>query len=610
MSTLSLSPSKFVFVVLLVLAAFAWNCKGPGDFKKNELPITRLANVPPPDTLITSASPLLTLWWVGDDPDGFVVAFRYRWSYRTDASSPYQYKPWTTVLNLWNVVGGGPSGTQTFALMTNADVSSLPNVYHYFAILPVGGLAEDSVLNLARGDSLYIAGARVWASNTRAELHPVNPTPSKGVFIFDSPDTLNYHTFEVLSVDNVAAEGVPASVSFFSPRVAAPKTRITEWPQDTVMVLMDRTVTFGGVPFAYQGFDPNSRTIDYQWVVDRDLWPAGNVPWSDFTKSQAVTVTARDFPDPYATEHTFYVRSRNEFGVIDTLGMFVEPRADGSGIDTIRAHVSFKTIYPLFARPGNEKRILVLTNSYSWPDGTPARPTVPMIDQYYTTMLNNIGRAGAYDFYDVTLLPDKSKPYPGRGFLAKYSAVILVCDAINYGDTWGYDQKGGSGFPGEIKSKLIDYLNVGGRLVVSSWALPWGINAGVGDGFMSQVCHLQDINRAVDDSSSHVGFGGATGLKEYPSVVFDSTKADTLWSPVHFIFAGRPYGFGEKIYLYNPVGNGFTPLAGQTVATRYLGLTFDVIYFGFPLYYVEVPGVSEQPSATALLRQALIDINQ
>ena len=41
------------------------------------------------------------------DPDGYVIAFRYRWSFRENASSPVQEHEWKTVLNLWNIVGGG-----------------------------------------------------------------------------------------------------------------------------------------------------------------------------------------------------------------------------------------------------------------------------------------------------------------------------------------------------------------------------------------------------------------------------------------------------------------------------------------------------------------------
>ncbi len=611
MSTLLARRWFFLLLIVLVLIPVAWNCEnGSGGFTPNRLPITRLANVPPPDTEITTPNPRLTLSWIGDDPDGYVIAFRYRWSFRENASSPTLYHEWKTILNLWDLAGAGQSGSDNFALLTDAAVSNLPNVYHHFSVL-LNGLDTTTANALANGDSILVEGAHVWASNTKFEQYPVHTRPTSGTFIFDSPDTLNPHTFEVLSVDNVAAEGLPASITFFTPRVAPPRTRITLSPGDTAMVLMNATATFPGINFQFEGFDPNSRTIDYEWVIDRDKWPAGQVPWSDFSPATSVFVTAKDFPDPYATNHTFYVRARNEFGVIDTVGQYVAAVYDANsviiGYDTVKANVDFQTLYPPFARPNSVNRTLVLTNSYPWKDATPSRPSLAMLDAYYKQMLDNAGKSGTYDFYDVHYNSSLEKIYPGRGFLGQYSLIIFLCDAINYGVTWGYDSLGNSGVPPEIKGKLEDYLNVGGRMIISSWALPWAINAGASDNFMSYVCHLQDINRATQDTGQ-IGFIGAQGQKGYPDVVWDSTKTDTLWTPVHYIFGGRPYGFGEKLYLYQSPSPYI--LSGTTVATRYIGVTYDVIYFGFPLYYIQVPGSPYQPSATSLLRQAMMDLGQ
>ncbi len=609
MSTL-LAPRWFLLLILVALLPLAWSCNGTGDFTRNALPITRLANVPPPDTVITSPNPRLTLSWIGDDPDGYVIAFRYRWSFRENAASPVLYHDWTTILNLWNIVGGGQGGQDNFALLTDAALPNLPNVYHYFSVL-LNGIDDATANKLAAGDSILVSGAHVWASNTKDQQYPVHSKPTSGTFIFDSPDSLNPHTFEVLSVDNVAAEGLPATISFFTPRVPPPRTRITLYPTDTVMVLMNSTATFFGVNFQFQGFDPNSRTIDYQWVIDKDQWPQGQVPWSDFSPATSVFVTAKDFPDPYATNHTFYVRARNEFGVVDTVGEYIAAVYDANsviiGYDTVRARADFRTLYPPFARPNSVNRTLVITNTYPWPDQTPARPSISMVDAYYQQMLDNLGKTGAYDFYDVHYNSSREKIYPGRGFLGQYSMILFVCDGIQYGVTWGYDSLGNAGVPDNIKSKLKDYLNVGGRVVISSWAMPWGINAGANDDFMSYVCHLQDINRIVVDTAQ-CGFGGATGLKGYPDVVWDPAKMDTLWTPIHYIFGGRPYGFGEKIYLYNSTCPN--PLAGSTVGTRYFGVTYNVVYFGFPLYYVQVPGSQYTPSATSVLRRAMLDLNQ
>jgi hypothetical protein len=620
-------------LIIALLVPLLWSCKGTGDFNQNLLPITRLANVPPPDTVITTANPRLTLYWIGDDPDGFVVAFQYRWSFRLNSGSPYQYKKWTTVLNLWNIVGGGVATTDNFALMTDADVPNLPNVYHYFSILQTG-LDNAHTDSLIRGDSIHIAGANVWASNAKNTLYPVHTKPTSGTFIFDSQDSLNPHTFEVVAIDNRAARGLPASISFITPRVGAPRTRILVAPNDTVMVVNDKSVSWNGIPFTFQGFDPNSRTVDYQWVVDRDQWPAGHVPWSEFSSQTTVYVTAKDFPDPLATNHTFYVRSRNEFGVIDTAGVYVAARYDANnnvilGYDTIYARADFRTLYPAFRQSGYSNRILIVNMSYNCLGASVGRPDSTYIDQYYSQMLNNIGWSGKYDVFNV--IDDsktKEKKFPNRRTLGQYSTIILVADVINTDLNTGlYDWT--HPFSSERKTTVIDYLNIGGKMIFSAWGMPWGLNGGNNDNFMPDICHMQD-NTGDLDTLAHPGFLGAFGQKGYPSVVIDTAKVAAVWpKPVdapgppdsvwglHWMYVGRTSGFGEIIYKYNTTDDntinfGFTTynFKGQVCATRYIGVTYDVIYLGFPLYFVNCPGVADVPSATAVLRKALSDMNQ
>ena len=629
-----MKPSRTVLFSLLIVILclpLLWSCKGTGSFNPNQLPITRLANVPPPDTVITTANPRLTLYWIGDDPDGFVVAFQYRWSYRQSANGPILYKPYTTILNLWNIVGGGVSGSDNFALLTDAAPANLPAVYHYFSVL-LNGLDNPHADSLSAGDTIHVSGAHVWASNTKTNLFPVHTKPTSGTFIFDSPDSLNPHTFEVLAVDNLGARGLPAKISFNTPRVSAPKTELLAWPLDTSMVLSDPSVSWPGIQFTYQGFDPNSRTLDYEWVVDRDLWPAGQVPWSPFTTATAVYVTAKNFPNPLATNHTFYVRARNEFGVIDTIGSYIAAIYDANsnivGYDTIRAQGDFKTLYPPFKLPGYNPRLLVINNSYSWPDATPGRPSTQQIDQYYSQMLNNCGWAGKYDIFDV-VDDNKTRTYifPSKGTLAQYSIVIFVADAINCAGQFK-DYSWGHPLTSDRQAVLEEYLNVGGRMIISAWGAPWPLNLGDGQ-FMTSVCHMQNDIGDVD-TVDHVGFIGATGVAGYPNVVIDTAKAlvdwpkpaaapgppDTTWG-FHYSYVGQPSGFGEIIYRYVTTPDNIVNFFGNNIAlnagvcgTRYQGITYNVVYMGFPLYFVNCPGVADVPSATAVLRKALTDVNQ
>ncbi len=590
-----------VAATALTIALSGLHCSGNHPQLGNIPPITRLSNVPPPDSFIVTKNPRLTLYWVGDDPDGFVVAFRYRWNFRLNSTSPFQYKPYSMVLNII---------VSNFALMTDATTDNVPNVYHYFATLPPEGLYPDSANALDAGHILTIAGAHVWASNPKAVRYPVHTSPNSGTFIFDSQDSLNPHTFEVSAIDNDAAIGTPATVSFGTPRVPPPQTQLTSCPSDTILVRDKKTDTFGGVQFQFQGFDPNSRTIDYSWVIDKDQWPQDAIPWSAFSQSTTASVFASDFPDPYQTRHTFYVRGRNEFGSIDTLGYYVHTTFDGNnnpiGVDTIYSRCSFNTLYPLFLRPGAQKKILFLNDCYNYGagGGTVIRPTIPMIDDYYRAMFNSIGLAGKYDVFDVIDISSTGTHiFPGRGQLGQYSTVILTQDVVSDADnTVGF----GHGITSGRAKILTDYCYIGGKLIFGGWALPFALNGGAD--FVNTIGHMQTLGTDLNRGN----FIGVHGDKGYPDLAVDTTRLDTAWhGGLTFTWPGRPSGFGEIIGRYdaaddNSVLSFFFPqrIEGMTIAVRYIGITYSSVYFGYPLYYMD------QSSAAQAMRKALVDMQE
>jgi hypothetical protein len=615
-----------LFLLLLGVIPLAWNCDGSGRQYENVHPIARLSNIPPTDSFTVSKSQIVTLSWVGDDPDGYVVGFRYRWSFRANSLAPFEYKPWSTILNI-RVKG--------FALMTDADFPNVRNIHLYFATLPQAGLDTTSQRILNNGGSVIVAGAHVWASNPDSNIvrYPVHTNPNKGTFIFDSPDLLNPHTFEVEAIDNSGDTGAPAKVSFGTPIAASPHSEIITFPTDTQMVIDHPTgdltdaASFHGVHFEFRGFDENSRTIEFSWVVDKDQWPAGNVPWSPFSQTTSIYVTGKDFPDHYATDHTLYVRARNEFGVIDTVGYFLRQRFDNNNnpiigvFDTVFAKKAFVTLYPLFLRPGYDPRILVLNMGRNCPESTLTRPRWSMVDDYYRSMLDGFGLAGKYDVVDAVDDRLGNVDFPGRGTVAKYSTILFVADAITYRGieetySWYSFPASGNKFKSAYQKIIEDYAYIGGKLIISAWAMPWITNA---DGasnpaLLTTICHTQDNGFIRVDTLK--AFVGAFGEKGYPAyIALDTNKVEPGWwkGGLRYIFGARPYGFGERIFtmavgdprvrLYVS-GGPFDPFAeGSTVGVRYLGVGYDVIYFAFPLYYME------QPAATQVLRKALVDIN-
>lgn len=580
-------PALILTLIFSVSFFGCTECDECGAVLPNRMPETRLSNVPPPGTI--STSPLVTLSWLGDDADGYVVAYRYRWSFRLSPADPFEYKPYTYILN---IMSGG------LAMIIEGDETDAPKVYKFFSTLPPEGLDTTRLNALARGDTIEIEGVRLYASNPDDERYPTHESPSKGTFIFDSQDILNPHTFEVSAIDNLGAvDSTPATVDFSTPKVPPPNSIVAVGPTDTVLVLNEFTDTFEGIYFEFQGFDPNSRTIEYSWVIDKDQWGSAPVPWSEFSLNPGVRVKASDFPDPYAVNHTIYVRARNEFGSIDTLGYFTRPvnvGTDSARLDTFYARRNFQTIYPSFAIPGTPQRILIINNSFDWDTLAvlPHKPAWSTLIQYYRDLYDGLGLAGKYDIINVGATPD----FPGRGVLGQYSLVHFVGDITN-------DFNRYASFSSGNQQKIKDYCYVGGKFLMNGWNTTRADNLPPSTEFWNYILHILNQQPAI--GPEYVGSVHQTipDAVQYPDAPLDQAKLDTAWHgamPAFYVY--QAYGFGEIIYRYDSKSNIFF-LEGVPLGIRYIGLTYDVIFLGFPLYY------TEQPAAMEILRKALQDLN-
>jgi len=594
---------KFPAAIVLILSAALFGCTEPSNNPPpyaNNPPQTRLSNVPPPGLI--STSPLLTLSWLGDDADGYIVAYRYRWSFRLSSTSPVEYKDYTYILNI--TVGG-------LALIMMGDETVAPAVYKFFATLPPEGLDTTRLGQLARGDTLTFANVRVFASNPDAERYPTHEAPSRGTFIFDSQDTLNPHTFEVSAIDNMGAvDPSPAEVNFFTPKVSPPDVEVVGGPAltDTVIILNEFTDTYDGIEFSFQGTDPNSRTIEYSWIIDRDEWPPDSVEakWSPFSLNPRARIKGSDIPNPYATSHRIYARARNEFGSISERGYFVV------GSETTWAYRDFYTVYPKFAIPGSEQRILLLLNVFDWDTLAilPYRPSRSDVRDYYVNLYNTLGLAGKYDIFEVDYNVTLSGTWPGLGLLGEYSLVHVVADAVN-----AFNRIPTIANSSQVK--MIEYCNAGGKLMINGWNLTRGDNLPANPDFLNNIIHiLRQVQIPISEFAGarhqDVALPPGLPLTQYPDAPLDMTKLDSSWGgalPAFNIFTA--YGFGEILYRYDALNDNALvfpqnqpPVAIENgvLGTRYLGLTYDVIFLGFPLYYIQ------QDAALEILRRSFQDL--
>jgi hypothetical protein len=591
----------FFSVLLVGLSIDCSNPKSKGIVNANIPPKTRLSNVPPLDVVSSMDKPRVSLNWVGDDPDGYVVGFRYTWTYPENGvqkTHPYKY--------ILNII------VDEFALMVETqDIATLPIVYKYFSTLPSDvGLDVSLKDSLARGDSIWVKGVRVYASNPDSikiqtgerirYLYPIHVNPNSGTFIFDSPDSVNLHEFRVAAIDDQGAPSLtPATVSFKTPSVIAPKTKVESYPTISSLVISESTATFRGIQFTFKGTDPNSRTIDYRWVVDKDKWLAttGTIPWSGFSFHEYAWVQASDFPDPFDTVHTFYVQSRNEFGAIDTVGFFRDTTWNDVGDSIIAtkvdsAWVKFRTSYPTFRNPNFPKtsKILLINNSQNG-NGTPAFPYRDELDSFYIQILTDIGISRSdISIFRVGVNPPDGPGFPTREYISEYPYVILYGDIMHPAYLLLKDSLALSY---SRQSVLTDYCYVGGRVIIGGWGLlrPQLLQPPSSDeGFPDLLLHV-NYSKASMISKSVPDCIGATGVIGYPDLDVDTAKLDTAWhGGLAYIVSDYPSGFGENIQQYKS-RSGNTTYNAKPVSVRYKGITFNTVYFGVPLYYMQRPGV-------------------
>ncbi|MBI5476914.1 MAG: hypothetical protein HY964_09295 [Ignavibacteriales bacterium] len=578
------SSNKIILLMLTFLLAViniivSLNCSNPDDGGKqnpNVAPRTRLSNVPPPEDTTKITSPRLTLNWIGDDADGYVAAFRYRWNYMLD--NQMQYRKYKIILNLI---------VEKFALMIETeDLKSIPPIYkHFVNLLGNDGLSVADRDSLTRGDTITVLGTRVYASNPDSirlqtgnrvrYTFPIHTNPNSGTFIFESPDLENLHTFEISAIDNNGSpSSTPAEVSFITPQVKAPYTRITGNPQSTVLVRNEKTATFPGIRFEFKGVDPNTRTMDYRWVIDKEKWldSIGTIPWSEFTTNEFAYVTAANFPDPYDTVHTFYVQARNEFGVIDTVGLIYNE----NGILTDTAWRTFRTIYPEFLLDGKE-RILLINNGADRLIGNLTYPYYWDVDSFYHNILHGLGKHDSIidNFRMAKFI------FPTLAEIGKYSIIILHADILNF------SFQHSTTLEGEVQSILKNYCYIGGDLIITGWNLSLPFNTLRDPEFFRNILHVDENSpgRAQDTLVSVIGQLG------YPDLSIDWSKADISWpGGLEYCPLNIPYGFGEIIHKFDGLYKK-PSMQNGSLSVRYKGVTFNSAYIGVPLYYMERPAV-------------------
>ncbi|MBM2846721.1 MAG: hypothetical protein HW407_2033 [Bacteroidetes bacterium] len=581
--------------IIVFLSLVVWTCKYPsGPLKDNAVPDTRLANVPPNDTIAQfiqrNAFPELTLNWVGDDPDGYVIAFQYRWT-STSYGQPFPAPgEWSTHLNLTK-----PEWQNVVQIKGNP--SSVFNVYNYLATL---GPNDTSLIRII-GDSLRTR--RAFAVPYKTGIVPTDSiigvdrlilqTPTIGTFIFSSPSDSNLHKFEVRSVDNSGAiDPSPGFVNFWTLVSPGSVVVMDAVPPVNALAVRRKTDYFLGLRFAFHALDANNGFgIEYQWSVDDTSWS----PWSSSLEAR---VTALDFKPVVSGTHLFQVRARNRWGVISP--SFNTP---------------FTSTVPRIDSLGYPKRILIINNDRSG-NGTPGRPTNDQVDAFYREVMDSLGRTGQYTIWRTA--PPFPPRWPPRDTLGNYTTILVLCE-VNL-PVLGQERQ--RTFGDADQAVIMEYLfNAGGtiiysgspnmRLLMASYA---NSQSQITGQFPIRVFHNSStFFPAPYVPSVGLDFNGTRGIEGYPDLPLDPAKIapDSLGAQDNIgnIGVNFPFGFAQAISTFDSRYN--SSFEGLSVGIRFLAhpfvppatrRTFSSVFFGHSLYYVQKSAVIQS------LRKALQDI--
>ncbi len=455
-----------ILLIGLFLAVGCTYSTKPKD--PNKLPNTTVANIPVDGDTINA---YVTLHWDGEDSDGYVTAYKYRYI-----------------------------------------------TYH-----------------LTKGDTVVTE----W----------VTTNLTSKTIAFESSDELNFQHFEVKAIDNEGGEDpTPAVKEFYTVKAYSPETYIVS-PQENqdLFILPQTTDWWTGIKVVFGSKDRDGKVVEYGYRVD------GQGDWTWLEDTMAV-LTPDEVALPLTGTHVIEVVAKDNTGIVDPTPA---------------------TVQIVLFEPTFDKNILIIDETKEG-DQTPGFTTDAQVDSFYNELFN----------------PDTTIDYftsglPPKHILGRYKLLIWHSD-------YNFDRHN----IGNEKDYIIEYLQAGGKLVLSGWRIIKSFDLGASfpqvyesESFLSEYLHVVGANEspAVDGA-----FAWARGRNGYPDIHLNKEIRAINDFPY---FGGltnvniiTPGAFTRVIYRFQcketTSDNIRSVFQDRPCAIRYLGSSFDIILFGFPILYI------------------------
>lgn len=468
---MKMNTKKYLLIItfITVLLYLSTNCtRKTNPMNPNQPPNTTIANVPVDDDTLFA---LRTLHWDGEDSDGYVSLYKYRYV-----------------------------------------------TYHVFY-----------------GDSVV----KDWQTTDS----------TRKTIAFESTDSLNYQRFEVKSIDNDGDEDpTPAIKHFYTVRTYTPETEIVspENNQD-FFILPAVSDWWQGIEIAFNSSDKDGEVLEYGYKVDNQR------DWT-WISDTMVVLLPDEFAQPLSGNHTVEVISKDNTGIVD-------PTPAG---------ITLQLFEPTF-----DKDILIIDETIEG-NNTPGFTSDEEVDEFYNDLFH----------------PDSSIDYfanglPHKNVLGRYRLLVWHSD-------YNFDRH----YMGAEQDYLKEYLQVGGKLVLSGWRIIKSFDLEASfpqayepESFLAEYLHVLEANECPSVDGAFIGAQGKNG---YPDSIRVNPNIDKIRGFPYFggltnINIITPGAFTRNIFTFlskEGFGDRVT-FQHRACAIRYLGSSFDIILFGFPLLYIE-----------------------
>jgi len=372
---------------------------------------------------------------------------------------------------------------------------------------------------------------------------------------FASPDSINFHTFEVKAIDNDGGEDdTPAQRSICTRQTAFPETKLLSGPpQDkSVFILADTTEIWQGIEFVLSGEDSDGTVIAYEYAID------DSTTWIR-TENSTIYI----FGALTNGTHLFYARA------ID----------NAAGIDPTPIRHNFIVIAATL-----EETILIIDESRDG-TGSAASPNDQMIDDFYRNILSNF----ECEEYDL-----KAQGGLDAGTFAAFDLIV-----------WHDDERSENLLKTYIE-EVESYLQIGGKIFISGWRTMETADDIVSEDYIYSNTDFGYIYFQLESFkyTTEKEFCGARGENGYPDLTTDAGKMLSSYEgKLNYCGALIPFDMANQILTFDSFSDDPT-LEGKPCAVKFFSDSYRAIALGFPLYVIN------ELEAKSFMTKAINDLRQ